>query len=282
MLRFSSLFARKERRFTSYDECPAVYYRFNGKQEYGPQKLDGFVSFFTQRSDENIEGRFEDEQTWRPLSYFLRLWDQVAPSAYTIKRLDRAGISPESLTESSARRLLSDQQKSKPPTARQMDYLRTHLDKSGDGLTRGQAAELIRKHDRSVRADQQRLEDAPEIEAYNKSLEQLKARVHQLAPDWSPQKQTDLTSLSCHVQVVEDALEHALGFDLVELHSGPFFDRINIGANYYLEFARDPPAIEIQRFQAALFSAYLEAESEEFDHLAILQRTLPMVHATLM
>jgi hypothetical protein len=282
MLRLSSLFARKERRFASYDECPAIYYRFNGKREYGPQKLDGFVSFFAQRSDENIEGRFEDERAWRPLSYFLRLWDQVNPSAYTIKRLNRAGISPEGLTESSGRRVLWDQQKSRPPTARQTDYLRTHLDKSGDGLTRGQAEELIRQHDRSVRAEQQRLEEALEIEACNKRLEQLKARVHELAPDWTPQKLTDLTSLSCHVQVVEDALDHALGFDLVELQSGPFFDGINIGADYYLEFARDPTAAEMQCFQAALFAAYLEAESEEFDHLAILRRTLPMVYATLM
>src|SRR5437667_4991933 len=119
---FARSFTRKERRFTSYDECPAIYYRFNGKQEYGPQRLDRFVSFFAQRSEENIEGRFEDERAWRPLPYFLRLWDQVLPSGHTIKRLNRAGISPEGLTESSGRRLLQDQQKSRPPTSRQMDY----------------------------------------------------------------------------------------------------------------------------------------------------------------
>src|SRR5438309_12005333 len=98
-----------------------------------------------------------------------------APSGHTIKRLNRAGISPEGLTESSGRKLLRDQQKLKPPTSRQMDYLRTHLGKSGDGLTRGQAEELIRQHERIVRAEEQRvsaeeqrLAEAPEIEACNR------------------------------------------------------------------------------------------------------------------
>jgi hypothetical protein len=282
MLRLSSLFARKDRRFTSYDECPAIYYRFNGKQEYGPQRLDGFVSFFAHRSEENIEGRFEDEQAWRPLLYFLRLWDQVPPSGHTIKQLKRAGISPECLTESSGRKLLRDHQKSKPPTSRQIDYLRTHLGKSGDGLTRGQADELIRQHGRIVRAEEQRLEEASEIEACNERLGELKAPIHDLAPDWTPPKLADLTSLSCYVEVVENALDHARGFDLVELQSGPFFDGLDIEANYYLDFTRDPTAAELRAFQAALFHAYLETQSEKFDHLAILRRTLPMIRISVM
>ena len=202
--------------------------------------LDGFVSFFAKRSEENIEGRFEDEQAWRPLRYFLRLSDQVSPSRHTIKRLNRAGISPEGLTESSGRKLLRDQQKSKPPTSRQMDYLRTHLGKSGDGLTRGQAEELIRQHEKIVRAEEQRLAEAPEIEACNKRLEELKAPVHELAPDWTPPNLTDLASLSCYVEVVENALDHAMGFDLVELQSDPFFDGLDIEASYYLEFTQRP------------------------------------------
>jgi hypothetical protein len=282
MLHLSSLFSGKERRFASYDECPAIYYRFNGKQEYGPQRLDGFVSFFAQRSEENIEGRFEDEQAWRPLRYFLRLWDQVPPSGHTIKRLNRAGISPEGLTEASGRKLLRDQQKSKPPTSRQMDYLRTHLGKSGDGLTRGQAEELIRQHDRIVRAEEQRLKEAPEIKACNERLEELKAPVHELAPDWTPPNLTDLNSLSCYVEVVENALDHATGFDLIELQSNAFFDGLDMEASYYLKFTRDPTAAEFRGFQAALFRAYLKTRSEKFDHLAILQRTLPMIRASLM
>jgi hypothetical protein len=272
----------QERRFSSYDECPAIYYRFNGKQEYGPQKLDGFVSFFAHRSDENIEGRFEDEGAWRPLGYFLELWDQVPPSGHTIERLGRAGISPEGLTESSGRKVLRDQQKSKPPTRRQMDYLRTQLAKSGDGLTRAEAEEIIREHDRRAWGEQQRLEEAPEIEACDKRLEQLKARVHELASDWTPPSQTDLNSLSCYVEVVENALDHATGFDLLELQSGPFFDGLDIEANYYLEFTRDPTPAELRGFQAALFRAYLEIQSEEFDHLTILRRTLPMIRVSLM
>jgi hypothetical protein len=144
---------------------PAIYYRFNGKQEYGPQKLDRFVSFFARRSEENIEGRFEDEHAWRPLPYFLRLWDQLLPSVHTIQRLNRAGISAEGLTESSARKLLRDQQKSKAPTLRQLDYLRSHLGKPGGGLTRGQAEELIRQHERTTSMEMQRLAEVPEIEA---------------------------------------------------------------------------------------------------------------------
>ena len=147
-----------------------------------------------------------------------------APSGHTIKRLNRAGISPEGLTESSGRKLLRDQQKLKPPTSRQTDYLRTHLGKSGDGLTRGQAEELIRQHDRIVRAEEQRLKEAPEIQACNERLEELKAPVHELAPDWTPPNLTDLNSLSCYVEVVENALDHATGFDLVELQSDPFFE----------------------------------------------------------
>ena len=270
MLRLRSLLARKRRRFTSYDECPAIYYRFNGKQEYGPERLDRFVSFFAQRSEENIEGRFEDEHAWRPLHYFLRLWDQLLPSAHTIQRLNRVGISAEGLTEASARKLLRDQQKSKPPTLRQLDYLRSHLGKSGDGLTRGQTEELIRQHERTIRMEEQRLAEAPEIEAYNQRLEELKAPVHELAPDWSPPNLTDLTSLSCYVAVVEDALDHATRFDLAELQSGPFYDGLDIDSKYHLEFTRDPTAEEIRCFQAALFRAYLDAESEKFDHLAIL------------
>jgi hypothetical protein len=70
-------------------------------------------------------------------------------------------------------------------------------------------------------------------------------------------------------------------YDLVELQSGPFYDGLDMDSDY-LEFTRDPTADEITAFQAALFRAYLEIASEEFDHLAILKRTLPMIRATLM
>ena len=82
--------------------------------------------------------------------------------------------------------------------------------------------------------------------------------------------------------MIESALEHVTGYDLVELQSEPFWDGLDINSNYYLEFGRDPTAEEIRRFQAALFRAYLEARSEKFDHLAVLRRTLPMVRASLM
>jgi hypothetical protein len=123
MLRFH-ITTVQDRSFPSYGDCPGIYYRFNGKGEYGPEKLDRFVSFFAARSNEMIEGRFADEDLWRPLRYFLNLWDCIPPSAHTIKRLKRAGVNPEGTTESAGRKLLRDKQNSKPPTVRQIEYLR--------------------------------------------------------------------------------------------------------------------------------------------------------------
>ena len=100
----------------SYDDCQEVYYRFNGEGQYGPQKLDRIASFLAARCDEMIEGRFVDDEQWRPLTYFLGLWDRILPSTRTINRLTRAGISSQGVTESQARKLLRAVQKAKPPT----------------------------------------------------------------------------------------------------------------------------------------------------------------------
>src|SRR5215475_11726300 len=98
MLSFGHLL-RRERSFSSYDTCPEIYYRFSGKGEYGPQKLDRIVSFFEKRCDESIEGRFADERTWRPLQYFLHLWEAVPASEHTIERLHREGIPRQAISE---------------------------------------------------------------------------------------------------------------------------------------------------------------------------------------
>ena len=125
-------------------------------------------------------------------------------------------------------------------------------------------------------------DDVAEIESYRQQLQALAPRIRELVPDWTPQQFDDAVSYMCYVSVVESALDHATGFDLVELQSGPFYDGVDVDSEYYIEFTRDPTAEEIRQFQTALFRAYLDAESEQFDHLAILKRMLPMVRATFM
>jgi hypothetical protein len=271
----------QDRSFPSYGDCPDIYYRFNGKGEYGPQKLDRFVSFFAARSNEMIEGRFEDEDLWRPLRYFLNLWDCIPPSAHTIKRLKRAGVNPEGITECDGRNLLRDKHNSKPPTIRQIEYLRAAGILMEEGLNRKQASGLIRERERVLSDEQQRRAEAPEIEACIQRLEELRLRVHELLPTWTPQRFDDAVSYMCYVAIVEGALDHAKLADVEALQSGLFSDGVT-DADYYLEFIRGPSPAELLAFQSGLFQAYLLAESEEFDHLAILKRTLPMIKVSIV
>jgi hypothetical protein len=229
-----------------------------------------------------IKGRFADEDQWRPLSYFLDLWNYLPPSEHTIKRLRRAGVNPEGITECAGRKLLRDKQNSKPPTAHQIEYLRAAGIQTEEGLNRKKARDLIRKREGTMSEEQQRLEEAPEIEAYKQRLEELRSRVHELLPAWTPKQFDDAVSYMCYVAVVQDALDHAKLADLESLQSGPFYDGLDTDSDYYLEFSRDPTADEMRQFQVALFKAYLDAESEEFDHLAVLKRTLPMIRVSLM
>src|SRR5882724_11176720 len=235
MLRFRHATVH-DRSFTSYEGCPDIYYRFSGKGEYGPQKLDRVASFFAARSDEMIEGRFADEAQWRPLSYFLDLWNHIPPSAHTIKRLKGAGVNPEGITECVGRKLLRDKQNSKPPIPRQIEYLRNAGIQTAEGLNRKRAGELIRERERAVSEEQQRLVETPEIEAYKQRLEELRSRVHELLPGWTPKHFDDAVSYMCYVVVVEDALDHAKLADLESLQSGPFYDGLDMDSDYYLEF----------------------------------------------
>jgi hypothetical protein len=108
---FDRFILRRERQFSSYDNCPEIYYRFNGKRDYGPRKLDIVVKYLAGRAGEAIEGRFADEETWRPLSYFLDLWQQVPPSKNTIRRLKRENIAiDDTVTEPVGRKLVRERQ----------------------------------------------------------------------------------------------------------------------------------------------------------------------------
>ena len=125
-------------------------------------------------------------------------------------------------------------------------------------------------------------DDEDEIAGYRRRLDEVTPRVRKLVPAWTQLHFEDPDSYTCYVSTVEEAIEHAEFADLESLQSGPFYDGLDMDSDYYLEFTHDPDAEEMRRFQAALFQAYLDAESEKFDHLAILKRTLPMIRVSLM
>jgi hypothetical protein len=114
-----------------------------------------------------------------------------------------------------------------------------------------------------VSKEQQHHKEAPEIAAYKQRLEELGSRVHELLPAWTPKHFDDAVSYICYLAVVEDALDHAKLANLESLQSGPFYDGLDMDSDYYLEFLRDPTAVEMRQFQTALFQAYLDAESEQ-------------------
>ncbi len=149
-------------------------------------------------------------------------------------------------------------------------------------LSRGDAQKLIHEHERALAEERRRREEAPEIEAYKQKLDELTPNVREFIPDWLPTEFDDAVSYMCYVSVIEDALDHARYYDLTQLQSDLFYDGLDIDVGYYLEFTRDPTPQEIHDFQAALFRAYFDAESERFDHLAILRQTLPMIRPSLI
>lgn len=167
------------------------------------------------------------------------------------------------------------------PTERQIRYLRDARLNVEDGLTRGRAEKSIREHEKARYEAQERLEEAPEIEAFKRKLEELTPRVCTLVPDWAPMHFDDAESYMFYEAIVEEALDYAKLADVKSLQSGFFSDGVS-DTDYYLESARDPSPAEFLAFQSGLFKAYLLAESEEFDHLAILKRTLPMIKVSIV
>jgi hypothetical protein len=125
-------------------------------------------------------------------------------------------------------------------------------------------------------------DDEEEIADYRRRLDEVMPRIRKLVSGWAPLHFEDPDSYIYYVSTVEEAIEHAEFADLESLQSGPFYDGLDIDSNYYLEFTRDPNEEEMRRFQAALFQAYLDSESDNFNHLVILKRTLPMIRVTLM
>src|SRR5205823_3498340 len=127
---------------------------------------------------------------------------------------------------------------------------------------------------KSLEDERKRVEEAPELEACDKRLEELKPLVRETLPDWNPPEfHNDLSSLSAYVDLVAEALEHAKSFDLGALQSDLFYDYVT-EKDYYLEFQRDPTDVEMRSFQGAIFHNYLKTGSERFNHLSVLNRSL--------
>lgn len=285
---FKGLF-QTERRFASYDECPEIYYRFNDKDEYGPQKLVHFIDLLEGRPDEIINGRFSDETSFRSKAYFFDLWNRVPPSSHTIKRLTRARVPIDAaMTENRGREILRELLRTKPPTAKQVQHLKELGVDPQTVLNREQANELIgvqkaiiREKQREAAEAQQHVDDAPEVKQCLERLGELKTSVNQFLPGWKPPEFSDLDSLLSYAETVAEALEYATGFTLESLYGGPFFDPLK-SEDYYLEFTRDPTADELRRFQADVFLRYLALQEEGFDHLKLLRNAFPSVKISLL
>ena len=276
---FSLLFPG-DRKFSSYDECPQLYYRFNGKGNYGPQKLDAVLGYMSNRKDE-IECRFADEEKWRPLSYFIGLWNRIPPSNHSRTRLRNEGLEVgEGISEARARDLLRDRQKQKPVTSTQKEKLKEAGLNTEEVADRGQAAAKLRivRQAEQRRSDEARLaaERLVEAEKIPEALERLASlaeKVHMLIPAWEPQQLLGLEALEEQIRLVDEALDYALVFTGEGLNSDVFTDpsRDNIG--YYLDFKGAVNPNELREFRARIFEGYLENGSDRFDHLGPLKKS---------
>lgn len=123
--------------------------------------------------------------------------------------------------------------------------------------------------------------EAAEIEEGRARIRELMPSISALIPNWVPTEPSDKIAALCYATVVADALDHATSFDLESLFSGPFYDYVS-QTDYYLESTRDPTDDELRAFQEQLFLAYIDAGSEQFDHLPILKRALPMIKTSVM
>jgi hypothetical protein len=283
----TSLFGFR-RVFSSYDECPGIYYRFNGGEERGPARLDHVIQYAGINPMDVVEGRFADERLWRPRAYFDRLWEMIPPSAHTLKRLNDERIAIEtSLTECRGRELLREAQNRKSATRMQLQQLKTYgiateaVPTREDAKRRITAAKLaIRERDAAIAEETKRLTEAPQIAACHERLNQLTSQIASIAPGWTRQQFRDLESLAMYTDLVAEALEYASGFDSERLLGNPFYDPVTSN-DYYLE-ASDIPDQEIRAFQGQLFVSYVKNEGERFDHIKLLRTNIPSVRISKM
>jgi hypothetical protein len=275
------------RQFSSYDECPKIYIRFNGQKEYGPHKLHDIVDYKGFNPNAIVEARFSDESEWRPQKYFVNLWETIPVCAFTTKRLtnERIPIRP-GMSEPEARRLLAECAKSKPPTARQLQRLQEYGVPAAGIESREKAKELIAEQVKIDRAKEekaaravQKVEEAPQMAQCRERLAELRKQVEILVGEWRTKEPEELSAFLQYLELVEEALDYAQAFDIDHLHGGPFYDPVN-SRDYYLEIERNPTDHELRTFQGSIFLGYVRNGSDKFGHLKLLRKSLPSVIAT--
>jgi hypothetical protein len=276
---FISRLFPSDRSFSSYDECPELFYRFNGRGEYGPGKLDAVINYQSIRPGGTVECRFADERVWRPKAYFDDLWQRIPPSQHSLERLRKEGVEiREGLSEPQARAIISDIQKRKPATAAQIKKMREAGIAIDTPLDREQAKTKIRElelaqraRDEQARRDGQRLADVEQLSAAKERLASLVSQVRLFYPNWTAHEFEDLEPLEDYIQTVKEALDYAHYFDGGRLDSEPFNDPTQDNLGYYLSFKGEIRPDELRIFQGRLFSAYLETKGNKFDHLTPLK-----------
>jgi hypothetical protein len=276
---FSLLFPG-DRKFSSYDECPQLYYRFNGKGNYGPQKLDAVLGYMSNRKD-MIECRFADEEKWRPLSYFIGLWNRIPPSNHSRTRLRNEGAEvDEGISEARARDLLRDRQKQKPVTSTQKKKLQEAGLNTEEVMDREQATAKLRnvRQAQQRRAEDDRLaaERVAEKDKMPEALERLTSlaeKVHMLIPAWKPLQLLGLEALEEQIRLVDEGLDYAFAFTGEGLNSDVFTDPTRDNIGYYLDFKGAVNPDELREFRARIFEGYLKNGSDGFDHLGILKKS---------
>lgn len=272
------------RRFPSYDECPHVYYRFNGGTEYGPQKIDIALGYMGTGENDFVEYRFEGESRWFPRRYIEQLWNSIPASAHSKKRLANEGIIFEETTpEPLARELLRNTQNQKKPTKLQLAKLAGYGVSIENVATRLEATTIIKQHEKAERLateasqlERQSALDAPALAAAQIQLEALKAQVRLLIPKWNPESFSDFNALRMYINLVDEALDYANMFTLQDLLGNPFTDPTKED-DYYLEATSDPSDEEFTAFKASIFLAYVKTGGESFEHLKLLKKAFPSI-----
>lgn len=281
-----SLFSSR-RRFSSYTECPEVYYRFNGRGEHGPKKLDVAIGYTGINETDVVEYRFADERHWQPRSHFLALWSSMPASEFSRKRLQKEGLSFDAtISEPAARQLLRDNQNIKPITPTQRKRL-LEFGVSVDAVkNRDEAKEIIKKEENKQRMKsdreatrQQRVFDQPEIEACHREIGILTEQIRTIVDGWTPKLPKQLDELQSYRDLLSEALDYATAFSLDSLMGNPFYDPKG-GHDYYLEYEEAPTEEQINGFKKTVLLGYLKREGDDFSHIAILRDTMPTIRAS--
>lgn len=287
MINFLKSLIGSPRQFSSYSDCPEVFYRFNGRGENGPKKLDVALGYRGFNEGDVAEYRFSDESRWRSRSYFETLWSTMPISGFTKKRLQKECIVfDNSITEPVARRLLRDKQDLKPITSTQRKRLLEYGISVETASNRREANELLKKEEivrrrasEKLASREKQLLDKPNIEECQREIQKSIESINLFAEGWSPIFPEQLDDLEAYRDLLFEALEYTQAFSLESLTSDLFFDPKN-GGDYYLEYDATPSREHWNAFRKKIFLAYLKNEGEDFNHISILRASMPTIRAT--